>query len=81
MPISRDQFDGLEEDGPVIEPGTNAHRVLGFPIDHPDEAFEQGEIAAETGVPRGSISVVLKRLEERGLVEHKQQWWALGADD
>jgi hypothetical protein len=81
MPVNRDQFEELSEEEEVVEEGTNAHRVLEFLLERSDEAFKQGEIAAETEIPRGSISVVLKRLEERGLVGHKRQWWAIAADD
>lgn len=81
MPISHDQFEGLSEEGTIVEPGTNAHRVLEFLLEHGDQAFKQGEIAAETDVPRGSMSVVLRRLEERGLVSHKREWWTVAADD
>ena len=48
---------------------------------HPDKAFTQSEIRDATGVKAGSISVVLSRLEERGLVRHKGTYWALGDDD
>jgi transcription initiation factor IIE alpha subunit len=80
-PINRDQFKGLFEGAAIVEEGTNAHRVPTFLLERSDEAFKQGEIATETGVPRGSIRIVLRRLEERGLVEHERQWWAVAADD
>ena len=81
MPISRDQFGELPDDERIIEPGTNAHRVMEFLLERSDEAFKQGEIAAETDVPRGSISVVLKQLADHSLVTHKRHWWAVAADD
>ena len=48
---------------------------------HPDQAFTQSEIRDATGVKAGSISVVLSRLEDRELVRHKGNYWALGEDD
>lgn len=81
MPIDVDQFESLENTGPPVEPGTNAHRVLTFLVERDDQAFKQGEIAEATGVKRGSISVVLARLEERGLVRHRGEYWTAAEDD
>lgn len=83
MPIEIDDFERLGEDEPpiVLEPGTNAHAVITFLQEHPDKAFRQGEIVEATGVTRGSISVVLSRLEDQGLVRHRDQYWALAEDD
>lgn len=80
MPISADQFDTLEGT-PTFEEGTNAHEVLSFLIEHRDQAFKQGEIAEATDIPTGSISVVLSRLEDLGVVEHKKQYWRAAPDD
>lgn len=44
---------------------TNAERVLVFLDEHDDQAFTPKEIREATGVPRGSIGVVLSRLEDR----------------
>ncbi|SFR97346.1 MarR family protein [Halomicrobium zhouii] len=81
MPIDIDTFestsgDRLHESGP-----TNAERVMRFLASHPDQAFTQSEICEGTGVKKGSISVVLSRLEDRDLVRHKGNYWALGEDD
>jgi len=81
MPIDVEQFDAIDEPGGVIERGTNAHKVLTFLLEHDELAFKQGEIAEETGVNTGSISVVLARLEERGLVRHRGQYWTVADDD
>lgn len=81
MPINADQFDRLDEDTPTFEEGTNPHTVLSFLVAHRDQAFKQGEIAEATGIPTGSISVVLSRLEDLGVVEHKQQYWRAAPDD
>lgn len=83
MPIEIDEFERLsgDEDTIVLQEGTNAHRVVSFLREHPDKAFRQGEIAEATEVKRGSISVVLSRLEDQGLVRHRDQYWALAEDD
>ena len=55
--------------------------MLVEPLEAADKAFTQSEIREATGVKAGSISVVLSRLEDRGLVRHKGNYWALGEDD
>lgn len=74
MPISIDEF---EADDVGSEP-TNAERVLGFLARNRDKAYRAVEIADATGVDGNSIHPVLNRLEERGLVRHRQPYWAIG---
>lgn len=84
MPIDIEEF----ESAPVTElrqsgEPTNQDAVLAFLSDHAEAAFTPVEIRAETGVPRGSVCVVLSRLEDRGLVRHRGEYWAAaaGADE
>jgi hypothetical protein len=48
-------------------------------------AFDPGDgrqsTASETGVPRGSVGPTLQRLRERGLVRHREPYWAVAEDD
>lgn len=81
MPITGDRFDELDEDIPTFEEGTNAYRVLKFLIQNRDKAFKQGEIAEQTEVKTGSIGVVLSRLHDHDLVEHKGEYWKIAEDD
>lgn len=81
MPISADQFDHIDDDTPTFEGGTNAYDVLTFLVEHREQAFKQGEIADATDIPTGSISVVLSRLEDFGVVEHKGEYWKAAPDD
>ena len=82
MPIDIETFESSPEDRLQNSGETNANRVMRFLGGHPDQAFTQSEIRDATGVKAGSISVVLSRLEDRGLVRHKGNYWALGnADD
>ena len=82
MPIDIETFESSPEDRLQQSGETNADRVMQFLATHPDQAFTQSEIREATGVKAGSISVVLSRLEDRGLVRHKGNYWALGeADD
>jgi predicted transcriptional regulator of viral defense system len=81
MPIDIETFDAVSEDRLQNRGETNADRVMRFLAAHPDKAFTQSEIRDATDVKAGSISVVLSRLEDRGLVRHKGNYWALGDAD
>ena len=82
MPIDIETFESAPDDRLQHDGETNADRVMEFLATHPDKAFTQSEICEATGVKTGSISVVLSRLEDRGLVRHRGTYWALGeADD
>lgn len=77
MSIDIDRFEDEDEDPDSIDDPTNAERVLSFLARHDDRAWKQSEIADRTGVKRGSIGPVLRRLDERGLVRHKGEYWAI----
>lgn len=81
MPIDMETFEASPEDHLQHSGETNADRVMRFLAAHPDQAFTQSEICEATDVKAGSISVVLSRLEDRGLVRHKGNYWALGEVD
>jgi transcription initiation factor IIE alpha subunit len=81
MPISADRFDHLDEDSVMLSEGTNAHEIMAFLVSHPDEAFRRSELVEQTGVKEGSVGPTLQRLQERGLVRHRQNYWALGHEE
>ncbi|MFB6284839.1 MAG: MarR family transcriptional regulator [Halobacteria archaeon] len=81
MPIDIDTFESSSPEQLKNAGGTNADLVMRFLASNPDMAFTQSEIREATAVKKGSISVVLSRLEEQGLVRHKGNYWALGDDD
>lgn len=81
MPIDIETFEASPEDRLKHNGETNADRVMRFLATYPDQAFTQSEIRDATDVNAGSISVVLSRLEDRGLVRHKGNYWALGEVD
>lgn len=81
MPIDIETFESAPEDQLQRDGPTNAERVLRFLGTHPGQAFTQSEISDATGVKRGSISVVLSRLDDRDLVRHRGVYWALGDAD
>lgn len=77
MPIDIERF---EEDSPEsLRAGgrTNAEELLSFLAASPDKAYTPKEIHESTGVARGSVGVVLSRLEDRGLVHHRGDYWAI----
>lgn len=73
MPISKDRFERIEDDG--ISPGTNAERILDLLVRNRDLAFTMTEIADEADVTRGSVGPTLKRLQEDGYVDHRGTYW------
>jgi len=81
VPIDIDTFESTPPERLRSDEETNADRVMRFLAEHPDQAFTQSEIRDATGVKAGSISVVLSRLEDRDLVRHKGNYWALGEDE
>jgi predicted transcriptional regulator of viral defense system len=81
MPIDIETFESAPSDHLQHSGETNADRVMRFLAVHPEQAFTQSEIRDATDVKSGSISVVLSRLEDRGLVRHRGNYWALGEAD
>lgn len=75
MPISIDEFDHYESPD---KSETNAERVVRFLAENRDQAFKAAEIAEKTEINENSIHPVLKRLRSRGLVRHKEPYWAIG---
>ncbi|WP_336328730.1 helix-turn-helix domain-containing protein [Halovenus sp. HT40] len=58
----------------------NSITILNFLAANDEQAFTQPEIHEATDIPRGSVSVVLSRLEDRGLVRHRGRYWAITDD-
>jgi Mn-dependent DtxR family transcriptional regulator len=73
MPISIDEFESHDPE----KRETNAERVVRFLAGNRDKAYKAVEIAEATGVDENSIHPVLNRLEERGLVRHREPYWAI----
>lgn len=76
VPIDIETFDEVDPDD--LNERTNAERVVQFLYENRDKAFTPSEIADGTGVKRNSVGTVLSRLEERRLVRHKGDYWAIG---
>lgn len=80
MPVD---FETHEPGNPRIDlsEGTNARQLLEFLLQTPTVGYTPAELAAETGIPRGSIGPTLQRLAAAGLVRHKEPYWAAAEDD
>ena len=80
MPISKDEFRSIDEDRPSLPdlaPDTTQGAVYRFLLEHTHQAFRQREIVDAVDVPDGSVGPTLKRLEEHGLVEHRDRFWSI----
>jgi DNA-binding Lrp family transcriptional regulator len=79
MPVD---FETHEPGDPRVDlsEGSNARRLLEFLLENPTVGYTPSELAAETGVARGSVGPTLNRLEAAGLVRHKEPYWAAVED-
>jgi DNA-binding transcriptional ArsR family regulator len=81
MPIDIERFEQGKETELRSGGTTNAGAILSFLASRPDQAFTPKEIHIATDVARGSVGVVLSRLEDRGLVRHRGEYWAVADVD
>lgn len=81
MPIDIERFERESEEELKTRGRTNAEEILAFLSTHPERAYTPKEIHEATDVARGSVGVVLSRLEERGLVRHRGEYWAVADVD
>ncbi len=84
MPVEFEKYrESNDDDGFdwTLREGSNAHTILSFLAEHPEQGFTPKEIHEVTGVARGSVGKTLQRLEERQLVRHAEPYWAIGDDD
>ncbi|ELY42957.1 hypothetical protein [Natronorubrum tibetense] len=79
MSIDIETFEETPEE--ELRDLSNPEKVLQFLLTNDDKAFKAAEIAARTDINENSIHTVLGRLEERDLVRHKGEYWAIGDRD
>ncbi|MFB6178454.1 MAG: MarR family transcriptional regulator [Halorientalis sp.] len=77
MPIDIDRFEEGSVEDLRASGRTNAEEILTFLAASPEQAFTPKEIHDGTDILRGSVGVVLSRLEDRGLVRHRGEYWAI----
>jgi predicted nucleotidyltransferase/DNA-binding transcriptional ArsR family regulator len=76
VPIDIEQF---EETPSLGEPMTS-ERIVRFLLEHTDQAFTRSEIADVLGVNPETVGTNLTRLKARGLVRHREPYWAFTDD-
>lgn len=81
MPIDIEHFEQGSTEELRGSGRTNAEVIISFLASRSEKAFTPVEIHDATGIPRGSVGVVLSRLEDRGLVRHRGEYWAIGDVD
>ena len=76
MPIDIEQFD----DEPTLGEPTTGERIVRFLITHDDQAFTRSEIADAIDADPETVGTNLTRLKARGLVRHREPYWAFTDD-
>lgn len=76
MPIDVDRFEDAEE----FRHLTTSERVVRFLLAHDDQAYTRREIADAIDANPETVGTNLTRLKERGLVRHREPYWAFTAD-
>ena len=76
MPVDFENYQPTD----LPDEDTNGRRILEFLAANPETGYRAGELAAELEIPRGSVGTTLSRLESRGLVRHKGQYWAINPE-
>lgn len=81
MPVDIEEFRDAPEEALEYGEGTQPRLVLAFLASNSNLAFTQSEIAEAIDIAPKSVGAVLTRLRERGLVDHRGKFWAIGEDD
>lgn len=81
MPVTFDEYEPDDEGFLTVEEGSNAYMILDFLATNPDTGYTPKEIHEATDIPRGSVGTTLSRLEDHGLVRHKEPYWAIADED
>jgi sugar-specific transcriptional regulator TrmB len=76
MPVDFETYHPTE----LPDEDTNGRRILEFLAAHPSQGYRAGELADELDIPRGSVGTTLGRLESRGFVRHKGEYWAINPE-
>lgn len=76
MPVDFENYRPTD----LPDENTNGRRILEFLAANPETGYRAGELTEELEIPRGSVGTTLSRLESRGLVRHKGQYWAINPE-
>jgi predicted nucleotidyltransferase/DNA-binding transcriptional ArsR family regulator len=73
VPIDIERF---EDPADLTDPPTS-ERILRFLLEHDDCAYPRGEIADAIDADPATVGTNLTRLKDRGLVRHREPYWAV----
>lgn len=76
MPVEFESYHPTD----LPDEDTNGRRILEFLAANPELGYRAGELAAELDIPRGSVGTTLSRLESRGFIRHKGEYWAINPE-
>lgn len=68
MPVDFESYHPTD----LPDENTNGRRILEFLAAHPEMGYRAGELADELEIAPGNVGTTLSRLENRGLVRHKE---------
>ena len=73
MPVNFESYQPTD----LPDENTNGRRILEFLAANSDLGFRPTELSEELEIPTGSVGTTLRRLEARGFVRHKGEYWAI----
>ena len=77
--VDIDEFDAADPE--EFERPSASERILAFLADHDDRAWKASAVAEGADVNPDSVSTLLGRLRDKGLVRHKEPYWAITDDE
>lgn len=77
--VDIEDFDAADPE--EFERPSASERILSFLAEHDDQAWKASAIAERADVNPDSVSTLLGRLRDRGLVRHKEPYWAITDDE
>ncbi|QKY15611.1 helix-turn-helix domain-containing protein [Halorubrum sp. CBA1229] len=76
--IDIETFENADDDAFAAQNDTE--RIVVFLDEHDDRAWKAATIAERLELETDTVSAILSRLKERGLVRHKRPYWAITTD-
>ena len=77
--IDIDEFEDAERN--EFSEQNNTERIVLFLDENDDRAWKAATIAEKLELDTDTVSAILSRLKQRGLVRHKRPYWAITDDE
>lgn len=77
--IDIETFENADDDAFAAQNDTE--RIVVFLDENDDRAWKAATIAERLDLETDTVSAILSRLKERGLVRHKRPYWAITTDE